>query len=149
MAKTAASIQIDRPVEDVYAYATTVDTLPQWLGAVVEVEQLTDGPLGVGTRIRAGGKMLGRRLVTFVEVTAFDPGARFAFTGVTGPFKAHNNYTFESVAGGTKVTDAAEIELSGPLRLIDPFVGPMVRRQFEANLAALKDRLEAQAAREG
>ncbi len=149
MAKTEASIQINRPVEDVYAYATTVDTLPQWLGAVVEVEQLTDGPLGVGTRIRAGGKMLGRRMDSFVEVTALEPGARFAFTVVSGPFKARNNYTFASVAGGTKVTDAAEIELSGPLRLVDPLVGPMVRRQFEANLAALKDRLETQAASEG
>jgi uncharacterized membrane protein len=149
MAKTGASIQIDRPVEDVYAYATTVDTLPQWLGAVVEVEQLTDGPLRVGTRIRAVGTILGRRLVTLVEVTALEPGARFAFTGVTGPFTAHNNYTFESVPGGAKVTDAAEIELSGPLRLVDPLVGAMVRRQFEANLAALKDRLETQAASEG
>ena len=56
MAKIGASIQIDRAVEDVYAYATTVDTLPQWLGAVVEAEQLTDGPIGVGTQIRAGGR---------------------------------------------------------------------------------------------
>ena len=52
------------------------------------------------------------------------------------------------VAGGTTVTDSAESELSGPIRLIDPLVGRMMRRQFEANLAALKDRLESQAARE-
>lgn len=143
MAKIEASIQIDRAVEDVYAYATTVDTLPQWLGRVQEIEQLTDGPLGVGSRIRAVGKMLGRRLITLVEVTALEPGARFAFTGVTGPFTAHNNYTFESVAGGTKVTDSAESEMSGPVRLIDPLVGRMMHRQFEANLAALKDRLES------
>jgi uncharacterized protein YndB with AHSA1/START domain len=146
MAKIGASIQIDRAVEDVYAYATTVDTLPQWLGAVVEAEQLTDGPIGVGTQIRAGGKMLGRRMDTFVEVTAFEPGARFAFTGVSGPLKSHNSYTFESVAGGTKMTDSAEIELSGFFRLIDPLMGRMVRRQFEANLAALKEVLEAQTA---
>jgi len=149
MAKTEARIQIDRRVEDVYAYATTVETLPRWLGAVTEVEQLTDGPLGVGTRIRAGGTMLGRRMDTFVEVTALEPDARFAFTGVLGPFKSHNDYTFASVAGGTMVTDAAEIELSGPLRLMDPLVGRMVHRQFEANLAALKHRLEAQGSIEG
>ena len=149
MARVEASVRIDRPVEDVYAYATTVDTLPQWLGAVQEVEQLTGGPLAVGTQIREVGKMLGRRLVTLVEVTALEPGVRFAFTGVTGPFTAHNSYTFESVAGGTKVTDAAESELSGLFRLIDPLVGRMMRRQFEANLAAVKDRLETQAAREG
>ena len=84
--------------------------------------------------------------LSVVEVTALERGARFAFTGVTGPFTAHNTYTFESVPGGTKVTDSAESELSGPLRLIDPLVGRMMHRQFVANLAALKDRLEAQAA---
>jgi Polyketide cyclase / dehydrase and lipid transport len=87
--------------------------------------------------------MLGRRLVTLVEVTALEPGARFAFTGVTGPFTAHNDYTFESVAGGTRVTDSAESELSGLIRLIDPLVGRMMHRQFEANLGALKERLES------
>ena len=44
---------------------------------------------------------------------------------------------------------AAEFELSGPLRLIDPLVGRMVHRQFEANLAALKHRLEARGSIEG
>lgn len=149
MAKVEASIQIDRAVEDVYAYATTVETLPQWLGRVEDVEQLTDGPLGAGTRIRAVGRMFGRQLVTLVEVTALEPGATFAFTGVTGPFTAHNRYTFESVAGGTRVTDTAEAEASGPMRLLDPMMSRMMRRQFEANLAALKDRLEAQPAAEG
>jgi len=149
MAKVVSSVQINRPIEDVYAYATTVDTLPQWLGAVQEVEQLTDGPLRVGTQIRAVGKMLGRRLVTLVEVTALEPGVKFAFTGVMGPFTAHSSYTFASVAGGTKVTDAAESAQSGLFRLFDPLMGPMMRRQFEVNLAALKDRLEASAAIEG
>jgi uncharacterized protein YndB with AHSA1/START domain len=149
MAKVKASVRIDRPIAEVFAYATTVDTLPQWLGAVEEVEQLTEGPLGVGTRIRAAGKMLGRRLITLVEVTALEPGYRFAFTGVTGPFTAHNSYTFEVVAGGTKVTDTAESELRGPIRLIDPLVGRMMHRQFEANLASLKDHLETRVASEG
>lgn len=63
---------------------TTTGTLPQWLGAVGEVEQLTDGPLRVGTRIRADGKMPGRHMDTFVEVTALEPGARLAFTGALG-----------------------------------------------------------------
>lgn len=143
MAKVESSIRIERPVGDVYAYATTVATLPEWLGAVRAVEQLTDGPLSVGTRIRATGTMMGRRLVTLVEVTGLEPDRTFAFTGVTGPFTAHNRYTFESVGGGTRVTDTAESELKGPLRLIDPLLGRMMRRQFEVNLAALKDRLEA------
>ena len=144
MAKVEASIRIDRPVEDVYAYATSVDNMTQWLTAVVEAEQLTDGPLAVGTRIRAVGKMLGRRMDSVAEVTALEPNARFAFRVASGPFTSHNSYAFERVADGTTVTDTVEIELGGVLGLADPLLGPMLRRQFEANLAALKDRVEAQ-----
>jgi hypothetical protein len=58
--KIAATIRIDRVAEDVYAYASTYSTWPEWRGGVSEAEQLTDGPVGVGTRIRGGGKLLGR-----------------------------------------------------------------------------------------
>ncbi len=146
MAKIETGIQIDRALENVYAYATNVDNMTQWLGAVVEAERLTDGPLGVGTRIRAVGKMLGRRMDSVAEVTALEPNARFAFKIASGPFTSHNSDAFESVAGGTKVTDTVEIELGGILGLADSLMGRMMRRQFEANLAALKARLEAQTA---
>lgn len=46
MARIETSIQIDRSLGDVYAYATNVDNLTQWLTAVVEAEQLTDGRWG-------------------------------------------------------------------------------------------------------
>jgi uncharacterized protein YndB with AHSA1/START domain len=149
VARIETSIQIDRAPEDVYAYATDVDNMTQWLGAVVEAERLTEGPLGVGTRIRAVGKMLGRRMDSLAEVTALEPDARFAFKVASGPLTSHNSYAFESVAGGTKVTDTVEIELGGILGLADPLMGRMMRRRFDANLAVLKARLEAQAASGG
>ncbi len=100
----------------------------------------------MGTRIRAVGKMLGRRMDSVAEVTALEPEARFAFKVASGPFTSRNSYTFESLDGGTKVTDAVEIELGGVLGLADPLMGRMMRRQFEADLAALKAGLEAQPA---
>ena len=78
-----------------------------------------------------------------VEVTEVEPGVRFAYKGVAGPLTTFNTYTFETVAGGTKVTHADELELRGPLRLIEPLLGRMLRRQFEADLASLKVHLEA------
>ena len=144
MKKVTVRVRVGRDVEDVYAYATTVDTMPAWRGDVSEAEQLTDGPIAVGTRIRAGGKVLGRPIGVVIEVTELEPGARFGYRPVAGPLRTHNVYTFESEAGGTLVTLTDEIELSGIFGLFEPLMARMVRRQYEANLGRLKAILEAQ-----
>ena len=144
MRRVEVSVRIGRAVDDVYAYVTTVDAMPEWRGDVSEAEQLTDGPIGVGTRIRASGKVLGRPVGVVVEVTELEPGARFAYRPVAGPLRTHNVYTFQREGGGTLVTLTDDIELSGILGLFEPLMGRMVRRQYEANLARLKGILEAQ-----
>ena len=144
MRKVEVRVRIDRSVADVYAYTSAVDTMPEWRGDVSEAEQLTDGPIGVGTRIRAGGKALGRPIGLVIEVTELEPGARFGYRPVSGPLRTHNVYTFEPDAGGTLVTLTDEIELSGIVRLFEPLMARMVRRQYGANLGRLKAILEAQ-----
>jgi uncharacterized protein YndB with AHSA1/START domain len=145
--KIAATIRIDRAAEDVYAYASTFSTMPEWRGGVSESEQLTDGPVGVGTRIRGGGRVLGRPIGIVIEVTALEPGSRFAYRGAAGPLRTHNIVTFESVAGGTQVTWTDDVELDGILGLLEPLMGRMVRRGYEADLVRLKAILEAQPAK--
>jgi hypothetical protein len=51
------------------------------------------------------------------------------------------------VAGGTRVTWADEIELGGMLGPLEPLMGRMVRRGYEADLGRLKAILEAQPAK--
>jgi uncharacterized membrane protein len=140
-------IRIDRAAEDVYTYASTFSAMPAWRGGVSEVEQLTEGPVGVGTRLRAGGRVLGRALGIVIEVTALEPGSRFEYRGAAGPLRTHNVVPFERVTGGTQVTWTDEIELSGVLGPLEPLVGRLVRRGYEADLGRLKDILEAQPAK--
>lgn len=146
MKKVEVRVRIARAPEHVFAYATTVQTMPAWRGDVSEAEQLTDGPLAVGTRIRAGGKVLGRSIGLVIEVMELEPGARFAYRPVSGPLRTHNVYTFEPDAGGTLVTLTDEIELSGIFGLFEPLMARMVRRQYGTNLGRLKAILEAQPA---
>ena len=146
MEKIAATIRIDRAAEDVYAYASTYSTWPEWRGGVSEAEQLTNGPVGVGTRIRGGGKLLGRPVGIVIEVTTLEPGSRFAYRGAAGPLRTHNIVTFESVAGGTQVTWTDDVELRGILGLLEPLMGRTVRRGYEADLGRLKAIMETQVA---
>ena len=128
-----------------YAYACTYSTWPEWRGGVSEAEQLTDGPVGVGTRIR-GGKLLGRPVGIVIEVTALEPGSRFAYRGAAGALRTRNIVNFESVAGGTQVTWTDDVELRGIFGLLEPLMGRVVRRGYEADLGRLKAILEAQPA---
>lgn len=146
MRKVTATIRIDRAIEDVYAYASTYSTWPEWRGGVSESEQLTDGPVGVGTRVRGGGKLLGRPMGIVVEVTAWEPGSRFAYRGAAGPLRTHNVVTFESVPGGTQVLWTDDVELRGIVGLLEPLMARMVRRGYEGDLGRLKALLERQPA---
>jgi hypothetical protein len=111
-----------------------------------EAEQLTDGPIRVGTRIRGGGKILGRPIGIVIAVTELEPGSRFGYKGAARPLRTHNILTFESVAGGTQVTWTDDIELNGILCLFEPLMGRVASRGYEANLGRMMAVLEAQTA---
>ena len=143
MRKFEVRVSIRRTVEDVFAYVTKVEAMPEWRGDVAEAVQLTDGPLGVGTRIRAGGRLLGRPLGIVVEVTELEPGATFAYRPVSGQLRTYNVYTFASKAGGTQITLTDEIALGGMFGLLEPLMARVTRRQYQANLGRLKAILEA------
>jgi hypothetical protein len=146
MRRVEVCVRIASAPADVYAYTSAVDTMPEWRGDVAEAEQLTDGPLAVGTRIRAGVKALGRTIAVVIEVTELEPGVTLGYRPVSGLLRTHNVYTFEPGWGGTQVNLTDDIELRGIAKPFESLLARMVRRQYQANLARLKANLEAQIA---
>ena len=63
------SIEIARTPEDVFDYLSDLGNEVRWNPDCVSMEQLTDGPVGVGTRFRAKWK---QGPVIFPEVTAYE-----------------------------------------------------------------------------
>src|SRR5215472_15804146 len=52
------SLDIQRPVEIVFAYVTDQRNLPQWEAAVKEVQVIPDAPPVVGTKTKVAGTFL-------------------------------------------------------------------------------------------
>ncbi len=50
------SIEINRPVENVFAYVSDVNHLPQWAGTTIEVKDAPEGPLHDGATFTDVGK---------------------------------------------------------------------------------------------
>jgi uncharacterized protein YndB with AHSA1/START domain len=138
------STDIDRPLEEVFAWLTDPDRLPQWQSSAVEVRQQSDGPVGVGTRFKEVRRMLGRRLESEVEVTVYEQPRRFAVRSQSGPVPFEADQTLEPTEAGTRVHFRGKGEPGGFFKLAEPLVARAVERQFRSDFETLKDILESQ-----
>jgi uncharacterized membrane protein len=145
MARVEASVVIDRPLEEVFAFAGNLENHTQWNSGVVEAEQTSEGPIGVGTTFRGVDHFLRQRVEWTSEVTEYQPERRVDYTIAAGAIHLEESCTFEPVEGGTKLTVLYEGEAGGIIKLAEPIVVRMLQRQTEGNLANLKDVLEARA----
>lgn len=139
------SVVINRPVGEVFAYVSDVERWDEWAAEIVEAKKTSEGPVGAGTTFSAVIKMLGRRMENEHEVTEYEPNSRFGIRVTSGPVSGEGGLSFESVNPGTKVTMAIEAETGGFFKLAEPLVARQANRQYETNLATMKDLLEAQA----
>ncbi len=138
------SVEINRPLEEVFDYAANPENLPEWSGLVQEVRKETQGPLEEGARFTTVAKFLGRRFETPFEVSVHEPPRRHTDRSTGGPFPQEYTHIFEEVAEGrTRLTQVSEGEPGGFFRLAGPLLEMAGRRQFRADLETLKDLLEA------
>jgi hypothetical protein len=78
-----------------------------------------------------------------LEVTDLEPDERFAIHGGLGPFLGTLIYEFEDVDGSTKLTNTADLEASGFLKLAAPIAVGRISGAVAQNLRVLKGILEA------
>jgi ligand-binding SRPBCC domain-containing protein len=138
------SIEIKRPLREVFNYVSDVANFPQWTAHTLEVRKNTVGPPQQGDRFTLAIKSVGRRFETPYERTSFEPNQRYTDRAVGGPVPDQQwVYTFQEVAGGTHLRRAVEAEGGGLLRLLEPLQKWAVQRQLSKDLRTLKELLEA------
>lgn len=143
MLKWEASVDISRPIDEVFAYVTDPAKAPEWASWILENTLEGGGPVGVGSRIRGVWKFLGRSQDFRGEVTQYDPPSKFAMRTVSGGLHGYAEAQLESIEGGTRFRNRYESETGGLFKLADPIVAPLAKRALEADLHTLKALLEA------
>jgi carbon monoxide dehydrogenase subunit G len=137
------TFRVARPPEVVFDYLTDPARLAEWQTVKTSVEPLTDGPPGVGTRVRERMRgPAGRELEQIVEFTEFDRPRAFGTHIVEGPAPIDGRWTFAPDGDGTQVHFVAEGDLPGPLRLLSPIAARVTRRQFAGYHENLRRNLE-------
>ena len=141
----SATIMIDRPASDVFAFVMDVPNDARWRTGVVEAGFTSEGRVGPGStgfdRIAANG----REMVATWTVFEYEPGLLARWTLDSGPIQGTGGYVCEQSGEGTRFTLEAQVRPVGWLRVLGPFFGMIARRQNNADVRRLKGILETQA----
>jgi uncharacterized protein YndB with AHSA1/START domain len=138
---------IDRPCDQVSAYAGNPDHAPRWYVNIKAVEWKTPPPLGVGSRVAFVAHFLGRRLAYTYEIVELVPGERLVMRTAEGPFPMETTYTWQPEGErSTRMTLRNRGEPSGFSRLAAPIMAMAMRRANRKDLGRLKAILEGREA---
>ena len=145
MPELRGSVDILRPVEDVFAFLSEPKNNLQWESGVVEMELTTEGPLGLGSKGRRVEKQLGTDKGTW-EITEHVPNESLAMTFESQRFTGSGGYKVEATDGGTRLNYWF---IGNPrnilFKLLVPLMKPMIHRQISKDFAKLKSILESSA----
>jgi uncharacterized membrane protein len=141
-------VDIRRPPSEVFAFVGNHENLPVWTVGVKRATRTTPPPVGVGTRYDVVGRILGRRVKSTYEVTAYEPGRVVAGRMESSFFSFDEEYRFEGNGNGrTRVRLRADARPGGVVRFLRPVLGPALQRQVRADHRRLRTALERRSGR--
>jgi hypothetical protein len=107
------------------------------------VEQLDEGPMRAGSRMREVRNVRGKELAQVVEVAEHDPPTRFGLRVVEGPLPVHGDLVLSSSpGGGTRLHVHAYGRAQGAMRLLEPLLSVGLKREFRGQYGRMKEILE-------
>ena len=133
---------VDRPMKDVFAFVGNPNNMSKWNSAVVSLEQVTPGEVGVGTKFKSVGELMGRRIEGEMQITAYEPDTQCGFQVNAGPMQVNITLSFKPVGTGTKISLNAQGNPAGFFKIAEGIMAGRVKSMMEENLARLKAQLE-------
>jgi uncharacterized membrane protein len=141
------AVEIDAPAARIFPYLVENEKRLLWMGALVESEQLSDGPLRVGTVWRDVFEELGQRIELEAELTELEPGRRLQVSLDSPDFDATSTQELEEQVGRTRLRTVIETEYTTlRAQLVSLFVTRHAQKQLEADHARLKELVEGKRA---
>jgi uncharacterized protein YndB with AHSA1/START domain len=140
-----ATVVIDRPIEEVFAFLADGENDPKFSPRVQEIAKTTEGPPGVGTVYASTVKDAGMTTKREFRLTAFEPPTRIRWSEasknlVTAP---EGGYDLARDGSGTRVTIYNVLEGHGPGKLIAPLALRSARKGADDFANAIKRAVEA------
>jgi carbon monoxide dehydrogenase subunit G len=138
------TVEIDRPVHEVWEYLIEPENVPKWQSSAVSSHKVSEGPIGVGTMLQDERRFLGRRATSKVEVSEFEPERLFTLHGLSGPVRFTVRHRLSESDSGTRLDVAAEADPGGLGRFMRPMIERAAEHELNGDFARLKAILEAE-----
>jgi uncharacterized protein YndB with AHSA1/START domain len=140
-----ATVVIDRPIEDVFAFLADGENDPKFSPRVLEIAKTTDGPPGVGTVYASTVKDAGMKTKREFRLTEFESPTRIRWAEisknlVTAP---EGGYDLAAEGSATRLTVHNVLEGHGFGKLIAPLALRSARNGADDFGRAIKAAVEA------
>ena len=144
MIRASWSIVVDRPPDAVFDYVSDLRYEPQWNPAASNVVQRTPGEIGSGTMWEEDYARVGHYVTT---IDRFDRPRELGFDARNPKTDALVRFHFAPRGESqTEVSCQVELTMKGAMRIAEPALAPLVRREIEKNRGPmLKRAVEAHA----
>lgn len=131
---------IDRPVAKVFHFYADehVRNHPRW-DPDMELEQMSDGPIGVGTLIRRRNRRSGTLVEGTMEVVEFERDRAMGMIIHDGPVEMRGRATFEAIAGD-RTTITTSVDIPG----MDESMGSFLASRLERSHQTMKHLIESE-----
>jgi hypothetical protein len=140
--KLDRSIVINRPPSVVFDFVAVnhLHNHPRW-DPHMQLTQLTDGPMGVGSRFQRRHTRIGAPIEGTMEVVEFEPGKSMGFHILdqtpNGPLEVNSRSTLESLDEGASTRMTIYLDVPAREASMDPSM-------IEGSLRRMKELIEAE-----
>jgi len=138
--KVQVSGVIDRPVAKVFHFFADehVRNHPRW-NPGIKLEQVTDGPIGVGTMIKRINSQSGAPVEGTMEVVEFERNQAIGMIIHDGPVEMRGRTTFEAV-GDDRTTITFNVEIPS----MDEAMGNTLSNAIQRSIQNMKQLIESE-----
>jgi uncharacterized protein YndB with AHSA1/START domain len=149
MSAIVTSTEVERPAAEVFAYATDPARFSEWQQGVVDGHMdgpaRDAGPPAVGSRCVTTRRVGGASGPSTSELVHIDPPRTWSVRGIDGPIRAAVDVLVEPVTDSrSRLIITVDFTGHGIGKILVPLkVRPEARKEMPANIATLRQKLEA------
>jgi len=122
MIRLRETIEVPRPIDEVFAYAGNFGNAAQWDPGVAESRKVSHGPIGVGTAFKLRVRFGPRSIPMTYVVREYDPPKHVLLEGKGESVHALDDIGFAATPRGTRITYTADISLLGAFSVGEPLL---------------------------
>ena len=135
---------IDAPPDKVWAAATSVPRMHEWMPGVMSVSEADDAPMSEGKLFTVMLETRGRGSAREMTLSKWEPPQRFALASKEGSVSAVYTYEIAPDGDGTRVTlEGACTAGSFFMKLLHPLIVRMMAKHDRPQVDLLKQMIEA------